>query len=63
MLNNGLDRKQAFQDDKNTNFVKSEKWVFSKGVNSLFWWKKKTKKIILVYFLFKLAWKLCLVMV
>ena len=37
MLSNGLDRKQAFQDDKNTSFVKSKKLVFSKEVNAWFW--------------------------
>ena len=33
MLSCSLERKEAFQDDKNVNFVKSKKWVFSKGVN------------------------------
>ena len=36
MFINGLDRKQTFQDDKNTNFVKSEKRIFYKGVNPWF---------------------------
>ena len=31
--------KEAFQDNKNVNFVKCEKWVFSKGVNAWFWSK------------------------
>ena len=31
MFSNGLCRKQAFKDDKNTSFVKSEKWVFAEG--------------------------------
>ena len=30
-------RKKAFEDDKNVNFLKSQKWVFSKGVNPWFW--------------------------
>ena len=29
----GLERKEASQDDKNIRFLKSKKWVFSKGVN------------------------------
>ena len=33
MFSCSLERKEAFQDDKNVNFVKSKKWVFSKGVN------------------------------
>ena len=28
MLNYGLERKEAFEDDKNLNFLKSKKWVF-----------------------------------
>ena len=36
MLSCGLEGKEAFQDNKNVNFVKCEKWVFSKGVNSWF---------------------------
>ena len=35
----GLERKEAFEDDKNVNFLKSKKWVFSKGVHSWFWSK------------------------
>ena len=29
MLSYGLERKEAFEDDKNVNFFKSKKWVFS----------------------------------
>ena len=29
MLSYGLERTEAFQDDKNINFVKSKKWVFA----------------------------------
>ena len=27
----GLERKEAFDDDKNVNFLKSKKWVFYSG--------------------------------
>ena len=36
MLSFGLERREAFEDDKNVNSLKSEKWVFSKGVNPWF---------------------------
>ena len=36
MLSCGLERKEAFEDDKNVNFLKSLKWVFSKGFNAWF---------------------------
>ena len=36
MFSYGLERKEAFEDDKNVNFFKSRKWVFSKGVNPWF---------------------------
>ena len=36
MLRYGLERKEAFEDDKNVNFLKSQNWVFSKGVNPWF---------------------------
>ena len=36
MFSYGLERKEAFQDDKNLNFFKSKKWVFSKGVHPCF---------------------------
>ena len=39
MLSCGLEGKEAFQDNKNVNFVKCEKWVFSKGVNPWVWSK------------------------
>ena len=29
MLSYGLERKEAFEDNKNVNFLKSKKWVFS----------------------------------
>ena len=31
-LRYGLERKEAFEDDKNVNFVKSKKWFFPKGL-------------------------------
>ena len=34
-----LERKETFEDDKNVNFFKSRKWVFSKGVNP--WFRSK----------------------
>ena len=37
MFSYGLERKEAFEDDKNVNFLKSKKWVFSKGVHP---WQK-----------------------
>ena len=36
MFSYGLERKKAFEDDKNVNFLKSKKWVFSKGVHPWF---------------------------
>ena len=36
MFTYGLKRKEAFEDDKNVNFLKSKKWVFSKGVQPWF---------------------------
>ena len=36
VLSYGLERKEGFEDDKNVNFLKSKKWVFSKGVNPWF---------------------------
>ena len=36
MFGNRLDRKQAFKYNKNTSFVKYQKWVFSLGVNPWF---------------------------
>ena len=36
VLSYGVERKEAFEDDKNVNFFQSKKWVFSKGVNPWF---------------------------
>ena len=49
MLSYGLERKEAFQDDKNVNFFKCKKWVFAKGVNPWFW--SKNAKFFLACFL------------
>ena len=39
MFSYGLERKEAFEDDKNVNFFKSKKWAFSRGVDPWFWSK------------------------
>ena len=39
MFTYSLERKEAFEDDKNVNFLKSKKWVFSIGVHPWFWSK------------------------
>ena len=36
MLSSSLERKETFHDDKNVSFVKSKKWVFSKGLTYSF---------------------------
>ena len=48
MLSYGLERKEAFYDHKNINFLKSKTWVFSKGVNH--WLRPKTQNFFLGYF-------------
>ena len=40
MFSYSLERKEAFEDDKNVNFLKSKKWVFSKGVHP--WFRSKS---------------------
>ena len=44
----GLERKEAFKDDKNVNFFKCKKWVFSKGVHP--WFRSKNPQFFLVCF-------------
>ena len=44
----GLERKETFEDDKNVNFLKSKKWVFSKGVHP--WFRSKNPQIFLMCF-------------
>ena len=41
MFSYGLERKEAFEDEKNLNFFKSKKWVFSKRVHPWFWSKSR----------------------
>ena len=48
MFTYGLERKEAFEDDKNVNFLKSKTWVFSKGVHP--WFGSKSPQIFLVCF-------------
>ena len=48
MFSYGLERKEAFEDDKNVNFFKSKKWVFSKGVHP--WFRSKSSEFFLVCF-------------
>ena len=48
MLSYGLERIKAFDDNKNVNFFKSRKWVFSKGVHPWFW--SKNPQFFLVCF-------------
>ena len=51
VLSYGVERKEAFEDDKNVNFFQSKKWVFSKGVNP--WSRSKNPQFFLVCFLAK----------
>ena len=48
MLCYDLEREKAFQDDKNDNFVKSKKCLFSKVVNP--WFRSKNSNFFLVFF-------------
>ena len=48
MFTYGLERKETFEDDKNVNFLKSKKWVFSKGVYP--WFRSKNPQFFLVCF-------------
>ena len=48
MFSYGLERKEAFEDDKNVNFFKCKKWVFSKGVDP--WFRSKNLPFFLVSF-------------
>ena len=51
MFSYGLERKEAFEDDKNVNCLKCKKWVFSKGVQPRF--QSKNPQFFLVCFLAK----------
>ena len=55
VLSYGLERKEAFEDNKNVNFKKFKKWVFAKGVNP--WFRSKNPKYFLVCFSANYAWK------
>ena len=48
MFSYGLERKEAFEDDKNVNFFKCKKSVFSKGVHP--WFQSKNLQFFLVFF-------------
>ena len=48
MFSYGVERKKAFGDNKNVNFFKSKKWVFSKGVHP--WFRSKNPQFFLVCF-------------
>ena len=48
MFSYGLERKEAFEDDKNRNFFKCKKWVFCKGVHP--WFRSKNPHFFLVCF-------------
>ena len=43
-----LERKEAFEGDKNVNFFKFKKWVFSKVVHP--WFRSKNPQFFLVFF-------------
>ena len=48
MLSYGLERKEAFEDNKNVNFLNCKKWVFVKGVNP--WFCSNNPQFFLVCF-------------
>ena len=48
MLAYGLERKEGFDEDKNVNFLKFKKWVFTNGGNP--WFRSKNPKFFLVLF-------------
>ena len=48
MFSYDLERKKAFEDDKNVNFLNSKKWAFSKGVQP--WFRSKNPEFFLVCF-------------
>ena len=51
MFSYGLERKEAFEDDKNLNFLSPKKWVFSKVFYP--WFRSKNPQFFLVCFLAK----------
>ena len=58
MFSYGLERKEAFEDDKNVNFFKSQKWVFSKGVHP--WFRSKNPQFFLCVFFSKIGLEIML---
>ena len=48
MFSYGLERKEAVQDEKNVNFFKSKKLVFSNGVHP--WFRSKSRQFFFVCF-------------
>ena len=48
MFSYGSKRKEAFENDKNVNFLRFKKWVFSKGVRP--WSRSKNPPFFLVCF-------------
>ena len=48
MFSYRLERKETFEDDKNVNFLKSKKWVFSKWFHP--WFRSKNPEFFLVCF-------------
>ena len=48
MFSYGLEREEAFEDDENVTFLKSKKWVFSKGVYP--WFRSKNPQFFVVCF-------------
>ena len=56
MFSYGPEWKKAFDDDKNVNFFKSEKWVFSKGVHP--WFRSKNPHFFLVRFFSKIGFEI-----
>ena len=48
MLSYGLERKEAFEDNKNVNFLNCKKWVFAKGVDP--WFQLNNPQFFLVCF-------------
>ena len=53
MFSYSLERKEAFEDDKNVNFLKSKKWVFSKGVHP--WFRSQNPQFFLNVFFSKIG--------
>ena len=58
VLSYGLERKEAFEDDENVNFLNSKKWVFAKGVTPWFW--SKNSQFFLVCFFSKIGLEIML---